>query len=325
MPRLLLCILALAWLSALSAATIAPDLPPGGANAAPASEPWPLVGARVELPLGNGQVRIPSGDWEAPAGGAEPSSIPGPVVAIAGSDGVWRGQGYLETWTSCTGYQATHQRGEADDWRAAITYHFADDRRYRVALQATGGRLLIEEESGLGVRDLFVFDCYYHWQPTAAAALGADPARQNYLYLPCHYDRAEATISIGRLLASEPDPKAVAGLAVLSPRADATSVLLLQVDQPASWNNGDRMGVQLWQRRQRANDPASRHFLGPETKSDGTPNPHTAAMIGRSSWEGHVTIEARLGTGSRRLVLALAERPDRLDQLPAVIEEALHE
>jgi hypothetical protein len=76
------------------------------------------------------------------------------------------------------------------------------------------------------------------------------------------------------------------------------------------------MGLQLWQRRQRPGDPASRHFLGPETKSDTTPNPRTAGMLGTSLYEGHVTIELSLGRGTRKLAFAVTPKGSPKDRLP---------
>ena len=85
------------------------------------------------------------------------------------------------------------------------------------------------------------------------------------------------------------------------------------------------MGIQLWQRRQRPGDPASRHFLGPETKSDATPNPRTAGMLGTSLYEGHVTIELNLGRGSRKLGFAAVAKGTPKEQLPAPFMRCVRE
>ena len=59
-------------------------------------------------------------------------------------------------------------------------------------------------------------------------------------------------------------------------------------------------------------EPASRHFIAPETKSDSTPNPRTAGLMGTSLYEGHVTIELGLGRGTRQLVFVVAPKgPDK--------------
>lgn len=303
-------------------AALAPDLPPGGANApAELATPPAFVLGLTELPVGVGAVQVPTGSWQAPATGVEAYTLPGPLAAFRGADGVWRGHGYLETWSppqSFTGTSAT----TADGWTASLDYVFAGDRHYRVALRCSGGRIGLEEDCQLGVRDVWVLDCAYGWQPTAALAFAVD-GRHASRYLPCHYDRAEAVIAVRDLLDPTAADRAVAALTVVSPRASAGTMLTLAVREPATWRDGDRMGIELWQRRQLPGDPASRHFLGPETKSDGTPNSHTAARIGTSQYEGHVTIELRLGGGSRKLDWAFPAKPADLDAIPAAAQEAL--
>ncbi len=320
----------LSCLAGLPAAGIEPDLSPGGANAPePVPPPALVIGCR-EFPLGEGAVRIPQGDYTAPDGGAPNYAVPAPIVAVrAPGEEVWRGHGYLETWSRLTAFSGGMQQDEEGIWTATLVYTFEGGLTYEVELgvRVADGHhwLSIAEKSTLGPRDRWVFDCYYAWQPTAAFAVDASAAHHAFRYLPCHFDRPEASILHRALAGPEPDPKAPVGVAVLSADPQAAAVLGLWARELDAWEDGDRLPVQLWQRRQLGGDPASRHFLGPETKSDGTPNPATAEMIGTSRYEGHVTIECAIGAGSRRLGLAVFARPEERAELPAAFGRFVRE
>jgi hypothetical protein len=167
----------------------------------------------------------------------------------------------------------------------------------------------MDEESAVGPRSVFVFDCYYgEWLPSAAFAFDAGARNHAFLYLPCYYDKPEVTINPAA--GGDAPPR---GLAVLSAEPGKRDIAGFWCRGVAGWRNADQMGIQLWQRRQLPGEPASRHFLGPETKSDSTPNPRTAVLLGQSLYEGHVTIELRLGTGTRKLGFAVVPRPPERD------------
>jgi len=298
-----------------------PLVPPtGGANSPKTGPPPKLLIATAELNAGTFAVRVPTGAYTAPKGGAPNYSVPGPIVAFKGADGVWRGHGYLETYPRLLKFAGT-----VKDNTAELTYTFQEDRTYKVKLAAAGGAVLLEEESNLGPRNLYVFDCAYgDWDPAAAFAVNLAATNHAFLYLPCYYDRVEVTINPLAAAPRSADANAPAmrsedrpgGAAVLSADPAKKDIAGFWAREAANWTNGDRMGIQLWQHRQLPGDPASRHFLGPETKSDSTPNPRTAGMLGKSLYEGHVTIELNLGAGTRKLGFAAVAKPQRKDDIP---------
>ncbi len=279
------------------------------ANApAPASRPV-LAVAAIELAGQGFAIRVPGNDWQAGPNQGK-VLLPAPIMAVRSTASEpWLGCGYLETASA-----ATSLKVEKHSDSVALDYGFADAKRYRVTVTVRGAVVLIDEVADLGPRDAWVFDAFYDWQPTAGIALSRGAATANFLTLPCHYDRAEATI-----LAHQPGPQIPAGLAVLGAAEDRREILAVWAREAASWKNPGQLGVELWQRRQRGNDVRSRHVLGPDVKSDGTPNPRTAALIGTSLYEGHVTLEFLLGTGERHLALAVLQRPtERSGIVPAL-------
>jgi len=329
-----------AAMSALACAA-APDAKPppispavGGANSPKPSPPPKLVIQTGVLGAGTFSVKVPTGSYEAPKGGAPNHAVPGPIVAFKAADGVWRGHGYLETYPRLLRFEGT-----LDKTRVRLTYTFEKGKTYRVELTVKDSRVLLAETSDLGPRNLYVFDCYYGgWLPAAGFALNLRGDRHAFLYLPCYYDKPEVTIRPAGLTMQPkpgmPPPVATkdnaallaavakqvqqrpAAVAVTSGEAAKRDVAGFWCRDVASWRNADRMGIQLWQRRQLPGDPASRHFLGPETKSDSTPNPRTAALLGQSLYEGHVTIELSLGRGTRRLGFAAAAKGKTRKDLP---------
>ena len=288
------------------------DLRVGGANAPPPGPPPKLVISTGELAAGAFTVKVPTGAYAAPPAGAPNYAVPGPIAAVKGADGAWRGHGYLETYPRLLKFQGTLAKDSAE-----LSYTFERGKSYTVKLEARNGALLMDETSDLGPRNLYVFDCYYgNWLPAAGFALDLGARHHAFLYLPCHYDKAEVTIRPAQLTRSPAAATAPAGLAVLSAEPAKRDVVGFLCRDLAGWRNADRMGLQLWQRRQLPGDPGSRHFLGPETKSDSTPNPRTAAMLGTSLYEGHVTIELSLGVGTRRLGFAAAPKGKTRATLP---------
>jgi len=277
--------------------------PVGGVNSPPPSPPPQLVIPTGEVSAGSFAVRVPTGSYAAPEGGAPNYAVPGPIVAFKGADGVWRGHGYLETYPRLLRFEGRLGQGSAD-----LAYTFENDKTYNVKLAARNGAILIDEESTLGPRNVYVFDCYYgHWLPAAGFALDRSADRHAFLYLPCYYDKPEVTIHPAAEGGNPPG-----AVAVVSAEAGKKDIAGFWCRDIRDWQNGDRMGIQLWQRRQLPGDPSSRHFLGPETKSDSTPNPRTAPLLGQSLYEGHVTIELSLGVGTRKLgFAATAKPPDR--------------
>lgn len=301
-------------------------VPVGGANSPEPSPPPELVGETAELACGTFSVKVPVGEYQAPAAGAPAYSVPGPIVAFKGADGAWRGHGYLELSPRLVGFS-----GILEAKRAVLDYRFEGDKRYQVTLQAGDGVLLIDETCDLGPRNRFVFDCYDGWQPSAGFAVDLEAKDHAFLTLPCHYDKAEVTVSpVAQSRAAEGDeaPKRSdlpGGVAVTSPEPDANDVAGFFCRQVDAWEGGDTMGFALWQHRQLPGDPASRHFLGPETKSDSTPNPRTAPMLGPSLYEGHVTVELSLGRGKRRLGFAVTTKGETQADIPEAFKKAVRE
>lgn len=319
--------------------------PVGGANSPAPSPPPRLVIETDILEAGTFAVRVPTGTYVAAKGGAANYTVPGPIAAFKGADGAWRGHGYLET-----GPRLARFEGKLTKASAELSYTFQGGRSYRVKLRVASGAVLLDEASTLGPRNLYVFDCYYGgWLPAAGFAVDRGAAHHAFLYLPCYYDKPEVTVNpaaasakAGQTSAAgkaehrhgaveilhgsspaaatrpEEHPAAVAVLSAEPAKKDMAGFFCRQIDQ---WENADRMGFQLWQRRQLPGDPASRHFLGPETKSDSTPNPRTAGMLGKSLYEGHVTIELRLGVGTRKLGFAVAAKPDRKSEIPEAFKK----
>jgi len=291
--------------------------PVGGVNSPAPSPPPKLVIATAELAAGAIAVRVPTGTYAAPPGGAPNYSVPGPIVSFRGPDGAWRGHGYLETYPRLLKFTGTCDGRSAD-----LAYAFEGGKSYRVRLQAGDGCVRMDEEADLGPRNLYVFDCYYgDWLPSSGFALDAAGRNHAFLYLPCYYDKPEVLIAPGAPAEGAGVPPA--GVAVVSPDAAKRDVAAFWCRDMASWKGADTMGLALWQRRQRPGDPGSRHFLGPETKSDSTPNPRTAALLGTSLYEGHVTIEMSLGTGTRRLAFAVAPKGAARDTLPDPLKKVV--
>lgn len=319
MPRIVLITILASGLAAGESAPAVGDIPPGGANApAPTAAPAMAIPCSERV-VGSWKVRLPwAPAWKAPEGGVPEYRVPGPLAGVQGPDGHWRGHGYLETQARLIGFACRSEDMAGGDWRVVLDYAFEEGASYQAILSSQGSRLRLEETSALGNRDVYVFDCFYDWQPTAGLVLGANGNHAG-LYLPCHYDRPEAAIEQFGLAGREAQPM---GLAVFNPQA--RDVLALWGIQGEAWQQADRMGIRLWQRRQIGNDYASRHVLGPETKSDGTPNPHTAKMIGTSRYEGHVTLELALGRGKRLSAWTMLTRPADLQTLPTLWKEAVH-
>jgi hypothetical protein len=289
----------------------------GGANSPSPGPPQRLVIPLAEFSAGSFSVQIPTGTYTAPAGGAPNYAVPGPIVAFKGADGVWRGHGYLETYPRLVKFE-----GKVHGPTAELLYSFEGDKRYSVHLTATADAILMEEHSNLGPRNLFVFDCFYgQWLPASAFALDLSGRNHAFLYLPCFYDKPEVTINPA---ADTSDAKAGA-VAVLSADPAKTDIAGFWVRDPGGWRNGDTMGIQLWQRRQLPGDPSSRHFQAPETKSDSTPNPRTADLLGQSLYEGHVTIEFSLGAGTRKLGFAATRKADTRETLPDQFKKIVQE
>ncbi len=292
-----------------------PAMPPvGGVNSPPPSQPRELAIDLRQMEAGGFAVRVPHGQVEFEQG-AEPHSVPGPIAAFKGPDGVWRGLGYLETYPLLLSFEATVTEGDEADadvlWRAELAYRFEDDARYEVTLTARDGVVLIEEESALGPRNLYVFDFFYRWQPAAAVVSDFAGDDHAFLYMPCYYDKPEVTIH-----ATVEDASAAPGaVAVIGPEPSQRDVAGFWMRDIDAWQGAASMSAQLWQRRQLPGDPASRHFIGPESKSDSTPNPATAQMIGDSLYEGHITFEMALGQGTRKMAFTVVERPEQRDEL----------
>jgi hypothetical protein len=325
--------------------------PAGGSNSPEPSDPLPFVLKLVELRGEDFRIRVPHGEYTAPAGGAPAYRVPGPIAAFKGPDGEWRGRGYLETYPRLTKFSGkTLPVADAADGtrsRATLTYTFEGGKTYKVKLTVKADHVLMEETSDLGPRNLYVFDAFPNWQPTSGFATGLNGMTHAFRYLPCFYDKPEATInpladrakrlneqgsnggegqwtyrdegsqgdddrdtsnSGYALLRVWQNMEIPGGVAVVSADEDSRDVAGFWCRDVDSWKQGDAMGFQLWQRRQLPGEPASRHFLGPETKSDSTPNPRTAGMLGKSLYEGHVTIELNLGVGSRELGFAAAAK-----------------
>ncbi len=249
---------------------------------------------------------VPDGSHSFGQNGAALYSVPGPVAAFRGSDGIWRGRGYLETRLRLLNFTAT-----TDDSGIRLLYKFENDKRYEAVLRVAHGVLLIDEVAGLGPRDLFVFDAFYNWQPTSGFATSLNGDNVNYLYLPAYYDKPEFTFAPSGSISNN----IPGGAAFYHPEKDHSDVAGFFVRNLPEWQNADGMGFQLWQRRQLPGRPESRHFQAPETKSDSTPNPRTAPILGQSLYEGHLTLEFRLFDGSRHMAFMVTEKPDDQDDL----------
>ncbi len=291
--------------------------PAGGSNSPEPSDPPRFVLKTVDLSGEGFAVRVPTGSYTAPEGGAPNYTVPGPIVAFQGPDGQWRGRGYLETYPRLTGFTGSVIAATSNDGRTrdvALRYTFEGGKTYEVKLIIMPDCVLMTETSDLGPRNLYVMDMYYNWQPTAGFAARLIPAKRDasrpirpaFVYLPCFYDKPEATLNPTADLARLADDehrylKTPGAVAVTSAEPGSKDVAGFFCRQVADWKNGDTMGLQLWQRRQLPGDPGSRHFLGPETKSDSPPNPRTAGLLGKSLYEGHVTVELNLGVGTRKL------------------------
>ncbi len=303
---------------------LVPPAPPvGGANSPKPSQPPELLGESASLGAKHFAVRVPIGNYKAPKGGAPAYTVPGPIIAFRGPDGQWRGHGYLETYPRLLSFEGKVDRADKPT-SATLSYTFEGGKTYRATVTVDGERVLLEETSDLGPRNLFVLDCYYQWQPAAGFAVNRTGTNHAFVYLPCYYDKPEVTISPG----SSGDAKTAAGdlpgaVAVVASQKDKTDVLALWCRDIPAWKGRDSMGIQLWQRRQLPGDPSSRHFLGPETKSDSTPNPRTADMLGKSLYEGHVTVELSLGVGTRMLGLTVYAKPADLQKLPQPLKSAM--
>lgn len=283
-------------------------VPVGGVNSAKPAPPPTLAIPTKDWAVGSFAVRVPTGTYEAPKKGVPRYSIPGPIVAFRGVDNKWRGHGYLETYPRLIRF-----KGSVEEKAATLVYEFEGGKQYRVVMTAGENALLMEETSTLGPRNLYVFDAFYgDWRPSSGFAVDQQAKHHGFLYLPCYYDKAEVTVN--PFAASKtPPPGAVA---IVSSSASKRDVAGFWVRNTKAWKNGDRMGFQLWQRRQRPGDPASRLFLGPDTKSDSTPNPKTAPLMGTSLYEGHVTIEFSLGNGSRNLGFAVTAKGEKPESIP---------
>ncbi len=315
------------------AAAPPPLVPPvGGANSPPPSPRPELVIETAEIDCGTFSVKVPTGTYAAPPGGAADYAVPAPIVAFKGPDGLWRGHGYLETTHRLTRFEAvTGTAGAVGEGRTAhrLRYEFEGGKSYTVELAAADGAVLLTETSDLGPRNRWVFDCHYDWQPAAGFAVDPHGRHHAFLYLPCYYDRPEVTVN--PVAQSRPAPgedvpptkHPPGGVAVTCADPAATDVAGFWVRDLASWTGGQTMGFQLWQRRQTPGDPSSRHFLGPETKSDSTPNPRTAPMLGRSLYEGHVTIEFDLGVGTRKLGFAVTGKGETKGAVPEAFKRAV--
>ena len=285
----------------------------GGANSPEPGPPQKLILDPAELAADGFRVKVPVGKYTAPAGGAPNYSVPGPIIAFKGPDGIWRGHGYLETYRRLTGFE-----GRVEAGRGSLRYTFEDDKQYLVTIEARHGAILLEEQCHLGPRNLWVFDCFYgDWLPTAGFALDRNGRNPNFLYLPCFYDKPDVTVRPA-------DEKSPGGIGVVSNDPAKKDIAAFWGTQFPRWQNADTLGLQLWQHRQLPGDPSSRHFLGPETKSDSTPNPRTAALLRRSLYEGHVTVELSLGTGTRWLAFGVAgkgaTRTGMLDDLQKILD-----
>ncbi|MFP4139493.1 MAG: hypothetical protein ACOCZU_08130 [Planctomycetota bacterium] len=321
-------VVVIAWASSPGEKLPAPPFersPAGGSNSPEPSDPLPFVLKLAEIGGEGFRIRVPTGTYTAPEGGAPAYRVPGPIASFKGPDGQWRGRGYLETYPRLMKFSGkkVDVADAADGTRSSATlkYTFEGGKTYEVKLAVKADHVLLEETSDLGPRNMYVFDAFPNWQPTSGFAVGLAGQTHAFRYLPCFYDKPEATVNptaeqarrVGTD-AKETDP-VPGGVAVVSADAESKDVAGFWCRDVGSWRQGEAMGFQLWQRRQLPGEPASRHFLGPETKSDSTPNPRTAGMLGKSLYEGHVTIELNLGVGSRKLGFT-ATRKGEGDKLP---------
>jgi|GEM_PF-2074865 len=326
---------AMAW--AQTTTTPPLDSPTGGANSPKPGAPVKLILDRAQLSVGNFTIEVPTGNYTAPAGGATNYTVPGPIVRVKGPDGLWRGHSYLETYPRVIKFTGT-----ADKTSATLTYEFEKDKKYEVKITVKNDAVQLDETSTLGPRNLWVFDCFYSedaakpWAPSAGFAVDATGTKHQFYYLPCFYDKPDVTVNPAHKAPAKADEGDVEpapasppayGVAVTSSALDSKDLLGFWIVDYANWKNADAMGFQLWQRRQHPSDPASRHFLGPDTKSDSTPNPRTAALMGTSLYEGHVTIEFNLGVGSRKIAFAAPgkgpEKPKLADPFKTVMQGLL--
>ncbi len=260
----------------------------GGVNR-PELRPPPEPGLPLrELELGGVTIRLPFGSVDASDAPIHGYAIPGPIAAFRGVDGLWRGHGYLETIPALVGFT-----GRMVDDGVELDYRFEQGLRYRVDIRpGPDGCLLLAEQSDLGPRNRWVFDATYGWDAGCACVCSAGGKTAAFLTLPCHYDRPEIHLRQSAVLAAAADqgPEAAvppAGVAVFAHDPAARDIAGFWTREPAQWQHGERMGFTLYQHRQRPGDLASRHFLGPETKSDGVPNPRAVQMMGTAAFEGH--------------------------------------
>lgn len=305
-----------------------PLVPPiGGENSPRTSPPPKLVIGLAELNAGPFAVKVPTGSYAATKGGTPNYTVPGPIAAFKAADGAWRGHGYLETLPRLVKFEGSVKGNSAE-----LAYSFQEAKSYKVKLTAANGAVLLEEQSDLGPRNVFVFDCTYgEWDAAAAFTVNLAGTNHAFLYMPCYYDRTEVTINPAAAPAKPDDPNKPAGkaedrpgaAAVLSAEPAKKDVAGFWCRDAANWKNGDQMTLQLWQHRQLPGDPASRHFLGPETKSDSTPNPRTAGMLGKSLYEGHVTIELSLGVGTRKVGFAATAKPDKKAEIAEAFKRVM--
>lgn len=300
------------------------ESPVGGANSPKPSPPQKLVLETAELKAKTFSVKVPTGSYTAPAGGAANYSVAGPIVAFKGVDGVWRGHGYMETYPRLEKFT-----GKVEEGGATLAYAFEGGKTYDVTLKVEGDAIVLTETSTLGPRNVWVFDCYYGgddgasnaWMPGAGLALDATGKKHMSLVLPCFYDKPEVTINPAAK--EEGAEKAAYGVAVVSAEAEKKDMAAFWVVDVGAWKNADAMGIQLWQHRQLPGDPSSRHFLGPETKSDSTPNPRTAALLGQSLYEPHVTVELQLGVGTRKIAFSAPGKGDTKETLAEKVKQAM--
>ncbi len=257
----------------------------------------------LDIPCGAGAIRVPDGSKTFPGGAAE-FSIPGPIAQFKGPDGIWRGWGYLDTYPHVISVTAS-TKDVGDNHIVSIDYSFEGDAKYavRMIVETKTGRVLIDEESTVGMRSWYVID----FTPDFAANTLGLTRRDGvsvYRHLPCMLDRLQMR------LGNEPDPQVpAAGFSIFNSDDAATDLFSIWSRKSDQWKNAAAMGFAVWEHRQLPGDPESRVSLGENFKADGTPNPRVADFTGKSVYKGHVCVEADLGAGSRHWGFLIGAKP----------------
>lgn len=228
----------------------------------------------------------------------------GPVRRFKRSGYPWRGSSYFDVPFKAIRF--LHEIVENGPVRVVVRWRmeFEEGRFYEVTITLDAGQSFarFEESFAGGTGGQVVWDFAGDSLPVRVRLLdpteGCRPVIPNY-YMDNRVARLFAWTQGSQLF------DLADGFGLLFKEGDEAGFVTLE---GGSWRGGQLNHMELWCRRLRDGDMASRRGVPPEAKADANPSPERIAARGETSHAPHLDVEGWLVGGRRVFALTLADR-----------------